>query len=75
MMNLSQLRKRPLAVDAQANAGAADEIDIAGCTTIAYSSEKPDHPIEHLLDGNSGPGATRWDRCAPRYRRAYPHGV
>jgi len=65
MMNLSQLRKRPLAADAQVNAGAVDEIDIAGCATIAYSSEKPDHPVEHLLDGNSGPGATRWIGARP----------
>ena len=65
MMNLSQLRKRPLAADGQANAGAADEIDIAGGATIAYSSEAPDHPVEHLLDGNSGPGATRWISARP----------
>jgi hypothetical protein len=60
MMKLSRLRKRPLHADAEANAGAAGEIDIADCATIAYSSEHPDHPVEHLLDGNSGPGATRW---------------
>jgi F5/8 type C domain len=51
----SQLRKRPL----EANV-VADEIDVAGCATIAYSSENPAHPVEHLFDGRSGPGASRW---------------
>jgi hypothetical protein len=36
MTNLSQIRKRPLARDAPANADMG-EIDIAGCATIAYS--------------------------------------
>jgi len=49
-----------LGADAATGADVADEIDIAGCATIAYSSENPAHPIEHLLDGRSGPGATRW---------------
>jgi F5/8 type C domain len=65
MTNLSRLRNRPPEADAEAKAGAADEIDIAGCATIAYSSEQPDHPVEHLLDGNSGPGATRWSSTRP----------
>jgi len=30
------------------------------CATILYSSEDPDHPIEHLFDGRSGRGATHW---------------
>ena len=60
MTKLSRLRKRPLEDDAAANAGAVDAIDIAACATIAYSSEDPAHPVEHLLDGRSGPGATRW---------------
>ena len=59
MTNLSRLRKRLLGADAATSTGAADEFDIPGCATIAYSSENPAHPIEHLLDGRSGPGATR----------------
>jgi F5/8 type C domain-containing protein len=35
------------------------------CATIAYSSEDPGHPVEHLLDGRSGPGATRWISAHP----------
>jgi hypothetical protein len=54
------LRKRQLEVDGATRARAADEVDIASCATIAYSSENAAHPVEHLLDGRSGPGATRW---------------
>jgi hypothetical protein len=63
--SLSRLRKRALEADAATSAGTADEIDIAGCATIAYSSEKPAHPVEHLLDGRSGPGGTRWISARP----------
>jgi hypothetical protein len=54
------LRKRRLAADGAASASAAGELDIAGCATIAFTSEDPLHPVEHMLDGSSGPGATRW---------------
>jgi hypothetical protein len=36
------------------------EIDIASRATLAYSSEDPDHPLEHLIDRHFGRGATRW---------------
>ena len=65
MTDLSRLRKRRLEDDAATSARAADEIDIAGCATIAYSSEHPGYPIEHMLDGRSGPGATRWISARP----------
>src|ERR1700680_2801979 len=60
MTDISRIRKRPLEADAAASGRAANEIDIAGCATVSYSSEDPDHPREHLLDGQSGPGARRW---------------
>ena len=63
--DLSRLRKRLLGADAATSTGAADEFDIPGCATIAYSSENPAHPIEHLLDGRSGPGTTRWVSARP----------
>src|SRR6266404_3564998 len=44
---------------------AADEIDIAGCAAIAYTSEDPAHPVEHMLDGCCGPGAPRWMSARP----------
>src|ERR1700731_4945279 len=60
MTDIPRLRKRPLEADAAASGRAANEIDIAGCATVSYSSEDPAYPVEHLLDGQSGPGATRW---------------
>lgn len=65
MTEPSRLRKRPLEADAATTARAADEIDLAGCAMIAYSSENPAHPVENLLDGRSGPGATRWISARP----------
>jgi F5/8 type C domain len=61
----SNLRKRQLEAEGVTIARAADEVDIASCATIAYSSENPAHPVEHLLDGHSGPGATRWISARP----------
>src|SRR4030095_3425383 len=61
----SGLRKRRLEAGSARSARAADEVGIASCATIAYSSEDPAHPVEHLLDGRSGPGATRWISARP----------
>src|SRR5580700_1894512 len=74
MTDIPRLRKRPLEADAAASGRAANEIDIAGCATVSYSSEDPAHPVEHLLDGQSGPGATRW-MSARRYHRAHRPGI
>jgi hypothetical protein len=60
MTDISRLRKRPLEADAAASGRAANEIDIVSRATISYSSEDPAHPLEYLLDGQSGQGATRW---------------
>ena len=65
MTDTSRLRKRPLEAEAATSARAAGEIDIAGCATIAYSSEDPAHPVEHMLDGRNGRGATRWVSARP----------
>jgi hypothetical protein len=64
MTERPRLRKRPLEADA-ATTARADEIDIAGCASIAYSSEDPAYPLENLFDGCSGPGATRWMSARP----------
>jgi hypothetical protein len=61
----ARLRKRSLEAEAVMSARAAGEIDIAASATIAYSSEDPAHPVEYLLDGHSGPGATRWISARP----------
>jgi hypothetical protein len=41
------------------------EIDLRAHATIHYTSEDPAHPIEHVLDGLSGRGATRWESARP----------
>ena len=35
-------------------------IDVARVATLAYLSEDPAQPVEHLLDGRAGPGGSRW---------------
>jgi hypothetical protein len=65
MTDLPRIRKRPMEAEARRSGRDAGEIDIAGCATIAYSSEDPSHPVEHLLDEQSGPGATRWISARP----------
>jgi len=65
MTERSQLRKRPLATGASTAPRAVEEIDIVDCATIAYSFEDPAHPIDNLLDGQCGPGGTRWTSARP----------
>jgi hypothetical protein len=58
---LLRVRKRLLgAPDSSIPPLPSNEIDLVACATILYSSEDAHHPIEHLLDGCSGRGATRW---------------
>jgi hypothetical protein len=40
-------------------------LDLARCAVIAYSSEDPSHPVDHLLDRRSGPGGSRWMSARP----------
>jgi hypothetical protein len=61
----ARLRKRLLEAEAATSAGTDNEINIVGCAAIAFSSESPAHPTEHLFDGYSGPGATRWISARP----------
>jgi F5/8 type C domain len=65
MTERPRVRKRSLAADTATVGRAADEIDIACCATIAYSSEDAAHPVENILDGQSGPGGTRWVSARP----------
>ena len=65
MTNPVRLRKRLLEAEATTSAGTDHEINIVGCAAIAFSSESPAHPTEHLFDGHSGPGATRWISARP----------
>jgi len=40
-------------------------LDLTHMATIAYSSEDPAHPVEHLLDERNGPGGSRWAAAQP----------
>jgi hypothetical protein len=60
MTTFRDFARKLLDAEATTYAGTADEIDIIGCATIAYSSENPAHPIEHLFDGRRD----ALDQCA-----------
>src|SRR5829696_4439883 len=40
-------------------------LDIPAIATVIVSSEKTDHPIEYVFDGQRGPGASRWLAAVP----------
>jgi F5/8 type C domain len=64
-LKLSSLRKRQLGTHEATIVEAAGELDVVSCATIGFSSEDSAHPVEHLFDGSSGPGATRWTAACP----------
>jgi len=37
-----------------------NELDLQACAVVHFSSEHPDHPIDHLFDADAGPGASKW---------------
>ena len=55
----SRLRKHLMSEPSSTHSERPGETDIASDATHAYSSEDPDHPLEHLIDRHFGPGATR----------------
>ena len=60
------VRKRQLGQDSGTdNTGYPRELDLAACAVVAFSSEDAGHPIDHMLDGAEGPGATRWLSARP----------
>jgi hypothetical protein len=61
----SRIRKRLMSEESCTPPGRSGEIDIANRATLVYSSEDPDHPLEHLIDGHGGRGATRWASARP----------
>ena len=54
------LRKQVLTTDPTVHAPAPSEKDIATLATVLVTSEDPDHPIDHVFDGQRGPRASRW---------------
>jgi len=53
-------------IPASTRAGAAGERrppdfkDVPAIATVLVTSESPEHPVDHLFDGQDGPGGTRW---------------
>jgi len=56
----SRIHKRLMSDKVSVPGESGGEIDIARHATLAYWSEDPDHPLEHLIDRHFGPDATRW---------------
>ena len=60
------LRKRQIAVDASPPGSPPDDgdvgelLDVPRLAQVAYSSEAPGHPVDHLFDGATGPAGSRW---------------
>ena len=54
------MRKRLMSEQSSRPPERLGEIDIASRATVAYSSEDPAHPVEHLIDGQYGRGSTHW---------------
>jgi hypothetical protein len=69
MTNLSRLRKKLLDAEAATDAGTADEIDIVGCATIAYSSE-PVFPVRAGTVSRPPPACGRSYVSATSHARA-----
>ena len=54
------LRKHVLTTDPIVSTPRPSEKDIAAIATVFVTSEDRDHPIDHVFDGQRGPGASRW---------------
>ncbi len=62
----TKVRKRQLGQeDAETQVGLPGEVDLAATAVVAFSSEDPSCPVEHMLDGTYGPGASRWLSARP----------
>src|SRR5260370_12556771 len=61
----SRIRKRLLSEQSSISPEGPGEIDVASHATLVYSSEDPDHPLEHVIDGHCGRGGTRWASARP----------
>jgi hypothetical protein len=40
-------------------------LDIPAIATVIITSEQADYPIEHVFDGQRGPGTSRWQAAVP----------
>jgi hypothetical protein len=65
MRNEESLTMRKYLIDASTVADAphsaiANELDLRSCAQVHFSSEHPEHPVDHLFDGSTGETASRW---------------
>ena len=60
LTSISRMRKRLMSEQISECVGRPGQIDVASLATFRYSSEDPDHPLDHLIDGHCGRGGTRW---------------
>jgi F5/8 type C domain len=61
---MSTVRKRKLD-ESETTAATSGALDLTRLATVAYSSEDPAHPVEHMFDGRMGPGSSRWAAAQP----------
>ncbi len=54
-----KIRKRKITERGEAR-DSTGAVDLAGCATIAYTSEDSAHPIDALFDDSGGPDGTFW---------------
>ena len=59
------LRKEILTTQPITSAQRLPQKDIASIATVLVTSEDPDHPIDHVFDGQRGLGASRWIAAQP----------
>ncbi len=60
LTSISRMRKRLMSEQISECVDRPGQIDVASLATFRYSSEDPDHPLDHLIDGRCGRGGTRW---------------
>jgi hypothetical protein len=60
-----RIRKRLMGEQSSILTEGPSEIDLARHAVLAYSSEDPDYPLEHLIDGRGGRGGTQWMSARP----------
>lgn len=59
-LHLVRMQKRLMNEQVVRSREHSGEVNIASLASFEYSSEAPDFPLEHLIDGRDGPGGTRW---------------
>lgn len=63
--SLRRVRKLLLSAEDLLTPPQDGSLDLVAEAVIAYTSEDPNHPVDHLFDDSSGPGASRWVAAAP----------